>query len=334
MDIFRNKQWWSTLSESDLSKYIDDIFNHYRKSGYPYYSINVNEELKKLQKSGNTKMEGKIIKQKMAGLALAWNYHPHAVEVRNGKSLSPLEVFNDDALFRKCIEKRIRYGDNISDAAIRKSLRKYGGLGVSNFRPTSASFIYDYFNAEKVWDMSAGYGGRMLGSWLSKSVKHYICTEPCTKTYKGLLNMKKDLQSNPNNKSLKIDIHQIGSEDFLSENVDLCFTSPPYFNQERYSDEPTQSYIKFPTYSEWVNGYLRLTIENCKKSLKPTGKLAVNIANTKNNPTLEQDFLRVCQEVGFTLEDTLYLELSAREHYSVDKSFKYEPVFILNICKR
>lgn len=330
LDIFKNKKWWNSLSPSELESYIDSVFYYYRSRGYPYYSVDVSKELERLKKSGNAKLDGKIIRQKMIGLSLAWSYHPHAVSVRNGDSLSPLEVFNDDELFRKCIEKRVRYGDNISDAAIRKSLRKYGGLGVSNFRPTSASFIYDYFGGSVVWDMSGGYGGRLLGAWMSKSVNRYIATEPCAPTVAGLIDMANDLEEHSNGKNFCVEIVKLGSEKYIpSGKVDLCFTSPPYFNQERYSDEPTQSYIKFPKYESWLDGYLKRTIVNCLACLKKTGTLVVNIANTKTCPYLESDFIKICKEVGFELIDVLYLELSAREHYTRDKSFKYEPVFVL-----
>lgn len=325
--IFQNKKWWNSLADEDLDEYKDSIFCYYRKHGYPYFDVNLNEELSKLERSGNAKLEGKVIRQKMVGLSLCWSYHPHAASVRNGKSLSPLEVFNDDKLFRVCIDKRIRYGDNISDAAIRKSLRKYGGLGVSNFRPTSASLIYDYFNANSVWDMCGGYGGRLLGAWLSKSVSLYVATEPCSKTFDGLVSMSQDLKLSKSNKSYEI--YKLGSENFQTNHkFDLCFTSPPYFNQEKYSDEPTQSYIKYPFYDLWLCGYLLSTIQRCYKYLKRNGKLVINIANTKNAPNLEKDFLKIARGCGFKLIDTLLLELSAREHYSIDKAFKYEPIFV------
>ena len=41
----------------------------------------------------------------------------------------------------------------------------------------------------------------------------------------------------------------------LKKSLDLCFTSPPYFDTEKYSDEDTQSYKKFPTEDGWVNGF-------------------------------------------------------------------------------
>ena len=50
--------------------------------------------------------------------------------------------------------------------------------------------IYEKFGGDGVvWDMSCGWGGRLLG-FLSKNTKHYIGTEPSTKTFDGLKKMQ------------------------------------------------------------------------------------------------------------------------------------------------
>ena len=45
----------------------------------------------------------------------------------------------------------------------------------------------------------------------------------------------------------------------LQEQIDLVFTSPPYFNREEYSTHPEQSYIKYPNYQDWLDGFLDKT---------------------------------------------------------------------------
>lgn len=61
---------------------------------------------------------------------------------------------------------------------------------VSNFRPTSAKYFYNkYGNNGVVWDMCAGWGGRLFG-FLSSNCNTYIGTEPCEKTYNGLIELK------------------------------------------------------------------------------------------------------------------------------------------------
>ena len=71
----------------------------------------------------------------------------------------------------------------------------------------------------------------------------------------------------------------------------MCFTSPPYFDTEKYSEEPTQSYIKFPKENDWISGFLIKTIKNCHYGLKNEGYLALNIAKTFEG--LSSDFVSV-----------------------------------------
>ena len=77
-------------------------------------------------------------------------------------------------------------------------------------------------------------------------------------------------------------MYKLGSEEFRPEreSLDLCFTSPPYFDTEKYSDEETQSYKKFPTLDGWIDGFMRKTIDNCRYGLKPNGRLIINIDDT------------------------------------------------------
>jgi hypothetical protein len=76
----------------------------------------------------------------------------------------------------------------------------------------------------------------------------------------------------------------MGSEDFTKENFpqyqeyfDIYFSSPPYFDCERYSTDETQSYKKFPKYDLWIKGFYRQTIYNACDALKKDGVFAINI---------------------------------------------------------
>ena len=203
-----------------------------------------------------------------------------------------------------------------------------GAQGVSNFRPTAAHAIYNRFlpDVGTTWDMSGGYGGRLLGA--IKSQINYIATEPATKTFKGLKEIIVDWShvSNIFRKVPHFEIVQKGSEDFLpdKESLDLCFTSPPYFNTEKYSDEETQSYIKFPTQDEWTDGFLRKTIQNCHYGLKPNRYMLINIANVKSFKHLEDTTIWIAEQEGFVLEEAYRLALSKIS----GNGFKYEPIFV------
>jgi 16S rRNA G966 N2-methylase RsmD len=330
-----NKKQWQMMSDEELMAYKKQVFEYYRETGFPYFSTDYLFRTKEFQKfigfNDDNIIENDIVKQTMHGLSFLWSYFPHAFEVRCNNFLSPLEGFNNDEILKSVINKRIKFGDNISDNGIRKMLKIHSGVqSVSNFRPTSSSAIYKKYAQNKVvYDMSCGYGGRLLGA-IKAGVKKYIGAEPCRKTYESLLKMVDDIKDFNKNNLFEINIPDIiienkGSEVFVPEknSVDFCFTSPPYFDTEKYSDEETQSYKKFPSKDEWMENFLGKTIDNCNICLKKDGIIAINIANVKSYKNLEEKFKELMKTKEFVLVETLKYYLSG-----IGGKQKYEPIFI------
>ena len=81
-----------------------------------------------------------------------------------------------------------------------------------------------------------------------------------------------------------VTIYKLGSEDYKpkKESLDLCFTSPPYFNTEKYSDEDTQSYIRYQDIDSWNKNFLHKALGKMIPTLKEGGILAINIADVYN----------------------------------------------------
>jgi hypothetical protein len=331
-ELFINKKIWNTFSEEEMDIYINAVFDYYKKNGFPYFKNDKNfrdKEFTKLKNYDFTKVidfENKTIKQTMHGLSLAWSYMPHSWEIQCGNMKTPFEIFHNDETLKKVIIKRTKMGDNISDNGIRKMLKIFTGTqSVSNFRPTAAAGIYKAFcnKGDLVWDISSGFGGRLLGAEIAGV--NYIGTDPSTPTYKGLLKIKEEYIN-----TIDSTIHCLGSEDFLPEknSLDFVFTSPPYFNWEKYTNENTQSFKKFPEKESWLNGYLLKTFQNSFYGLKKNAKMAINIANTKNFKDLEEQTILMAEKAGFVLVDTWKLALSNPNMKNKTSSFKYEPIFI------
>ena len=332
-EIFVNEKHWRNMSEDQLSDYVDKIFQYYRMNGFPYYNLTWDErnyEFRKLMDFNISNIyEDGVIKQTMHGLSLAWHYFPHSFDVKCNDKLTPSEAFLNDEIFKKVIRKRLKIGTYMSDSGIRKMLKIYTGVqGVSNFRPTAAAYIYQkYAPYGVVWDMSGGWGGRLLGA-IKAGVYSYIATEPSLKTYDGLCNLANDFATN----RIHYHISKLGSEKFYPhpKTLDLCFTSPPYFDLEKYSDDSTQSYLKFNNKSEWVEGFLKETFKRCHYGLKPEKHMIINIADVKgrHNLNLEAETIRVAEEVGFRHVETLKLALSNINLRNKSEKFKYEPIFV------
>lgn len=320
----------------NIDEVVETAFNYVVNRGFPFYHYSPGRKLVEFDKvrqcrSLNILNEG-VIKQTMHGLGLAWSYFPHSWGVKCGNMKTPAEIFNDRDLLRKAIVRRlmrgglemIREDGSMTDSQIRKALRSYSGAqSVSNFRPSAALAIYNHFNAKATWDMSSGFGGRLLGALASGTVRKYIGTDPSSPTFAGLEQMAADFSW----ANVEVELHKCGSEDFIpNEKVDLCFTSPPYFNCEKYTEEPSQSWKRYQTTETWNEMFLRRTINNCRKALKNNGSLILNVANVKTHKTLEEDTVRIAQEEGFSHMTTIRMQLS-----SITKGgFKSEPLFVFS----
>ena len=108
-----------------------------------------------------------------------------------------------------------------------------------------------------------------------------------------------------------VDLQCIGSEDVVLEenSVDVAFTSPPYFSLELYSDEPTQSHVKYPTFPQWRDGFLKETLMRTFRAVKPGCYFCINIAGNKMLEScgvyLEKAVCDVAKDLTYTSVETL-----------------------------
>jgi len=332
----------SNTNEVLIDKRTQRILEYWKKTGFPYvkttksYRQEKFNAFMKVNDKSSLDFNNRTFKFNNGGLSLAWSYHPHAFKVQCKNAKSPIDVFNDDETFSKGIRKTLKGSffkkqpyqvlmkeTDQSKEIIRGICRRVSGAQmVSNFRPITASMIYKLFcdEGDTVWDMSCGWGGRLLAS--IKANVNYIGTDPNTQTMKGL----KQMITTFGVKARDYKLHTIGSEEYKPKknSLDFCFTSPPYWDTEKYSKEKTQSYIKFKTLNEWKEGFLKKTIDNCYHGLKSNKFLALNVANVIGvYETFEQDTKRIAEEIGFKWVDTFNLSLSSQS-----KTSKDEPIFI------
>lgn len=166
--------------------------------------------------------------------------------------------------------------------------------------------LENYCPNKNYYDYSCGWGARLLGSMRMKT--NYYGTDPNVELVEQLGNMYEDYYASDPFKlfaPIHKDIRPQGSEIFVEEwtnKMGLCFSSPPYFDLEDYK-HGEQSIKLYPNYKDWLNVYVRKTMENCKKYLVDDGFFAYNIKNTENYK-MADDFHKIATEVGFVfLED-------------------------------
>jgi 16S rRNA G966 N2-methylase RsmD len=174
--------------------------------------------------------------------------------------------------------------DVVDKAALRVclSLRKYI---CSQFKPNVAKALYDYVEAENVLDISAGWGDRMCGFFASEKGKHYVGIDPRKENH-PIYRQQADFYSKNNGffeTEKKADFIESPAEDadlsMYKEHFDIVFSSPPYFNVERYSYDDTQSWVRYKNIDDWNTLFLHKTISNVWPTIKKGGYLAINIAD-------------------------------------------------------
>lgn len=201
----------------------------------------------------------------------------------------------------------------------------------TNFRPMNAKAIFERFTPDRVgtpedpivvYDYCTGFGGRMLGALSSDKNLTYIGTDPNTETMYNLHRLGAAIESETG-RTNSYELHCVGSEEFIgpANSVDFAFSSPPYFSLEQYGidggdfNNDEQCWQKYPELDEWMEGYVRKTIQNIGHMLKRRGKYAVNIADFNlgsEQVNYVDAWKRISEEEGMPLIDTVYLGVRAR----------------------
>ena len=183
--------------------------------------------------------------------------------------------------------------DQVTPSEIRAvaANRKYVA---AQYRPSAAKYIYDrYAGGGRVLDFSAGWGDRLSAALASDRVTHYTGIDPNTNLHAGY-KAQVEAYNRPLNgdlldwfaadtfepKSVKL-IHSPAEDVDLDGPFDLVFTSPPYFDKERYTKESTQSWVRYKTLSQWLNGFMYPVLQKVWDRLVPGGHLCVNISDIR-----------------------------------------------------
>jgi len=330
---------WSKQSTRNRELLVNLCFRYWRTRGFPHYSLTDQELVREYSRleaaSSDRLLLNDEIQSSMIGVRVANLFHPQMWRVKMKGRRSPYACFEDDEALRRLIRRALTvWADRraVNANNLRGMLLTFSHTGrVSNFRPTAAKAIYERYSqdGDTVLDFSAGYGGRMLGCLpLDRT---YLGIDPCREQIIGLRRMSAKLSKLVRVRARTV-IHQVCAEDFLTEqkvrSAALVFSSPPYFNMERYSKSRSQSYIRFPTYEKWRDGFMTPVVQHSRRILKKGGYFVVNVANI-NGYKLSDDMLRIASEY-FRHVRTLKLRLGHLPYLRDDpgNAYKYEPVFV------
>jgi 16S rRNA G966 N2-methylase RsmD len=243
------------------------------------------------------------------------HFMPHFYSVKNYKGTSVRDLFNE-ATLEKALMQNIQMHSTPYVSEIRRMIVMTAGLGsVTKYRTVTTKAIVQYYKAQKVLDPCAGWGGRMLGSLAAGA--SYVGCEPDPNTAKGLKGILEDAaipqavrsKARILDKPAEIALPQLAE----SEKFDLVLTSPPYFNLELYT-AGDQSTVRYKTWEEWTEKWLKPVILGCLARLKEGGVSCWSVKNFKTDKKypLADITKKIHKDAGWDLVKTVTMTGSGR----------------------
>ena len=341
LDAFDKAQY-----DTDPQGTIDQVFEIYRNIGLVpivYYThqglVNAVRSFSKL--SYNNVDNSKIGLGNNRGQTINRFLFPNMMtaEPKGRGSNSLRDRFWNDAKLKRAIRIcfEFRTGDRLlRPTQLRTALELVTGENVTNFKAQNAKAIVEHLCPVlwgNVYDYSCGYGGRLLGIGSSNFKYNYIGVEPNTETVNYLKYLNDVIDEAT---GVRGTIIQSVSEQYQPEDIDCAFSSPPYFNLEKYSNEETQCMVQFTTLDEWFDGYVAPTMKNIHQGLNSDGFFATNIADYKTysqkEPVLVVDrWVELAEKIGFKHTETIKMMLNTRPGVGNDRKEgreKWEGVYV------
>jgi|TARA_B110000977_G_scaffold121228_1_gene155982 hypothetical protein len=342
-----SKERWTQADDAGKDKLVEDVFNIYRNINIipiTYFTLDgCKAELRSISLKSHSVQDKKISVGNTAGQNLSRFWFPNMQEAytRKDKMVSMRARFYDDTRLKRAISFCYKYRDegdkSVLPANIRRALDLVSGGTIANFKPMNARAVYDYI-CPTMWgnvlDFSSGYGGRMIGALTSNMRFNYTGIDPNTKTYNGLVALGELMTSLGLGSGYQM--NHMPSEQFdpEPESFDAAFSSPPYFNLETYTDEPTQCMNSCSNLDEWFDNYAEPTMRMIHKALVKDGIYAVNIADYKDGKeefNIVDRWSLVSREVGFQFVERIDMLLNVRPGVGNDKlknAYKSEGIYL------
>lgn len=258
-------------------------------------------------------------------------------------SPSPHDIVTSPSDLKKLLRKSltaqgrsISYMDEISSRSFQIIFRS-GDFACNHFPPVVAVMFIRYLQGKRLlpvgtgsihwYDPSAGWGDRLVAALAVEDVGVYRCTDPNKSLHSRYKKIAAFFKSNRFSSGYRMSKKSIvtideGSEKITGEDIDFLpnfvFTSPPYFNTEKYSSHEGQSYLKYSTYKVWLESFL---FETFKRSYELSDShaviafcLPVKIVRARFTVDVCADLEKmVLSEYGFNCKKIMELPFGRRE---------------------
>lgn len=263
------------------------------------------------------------------GYNISLLFNPHRLLIPTWKEKGIFYGFQDDEKYKK---QFARYLVNINNKVQPYCLyHRHMGLGhkgymyVQEFPPYIARDIYKRYcsDGDKILNPCGGWGGRLIGlaSCMWENIEYWE-TEPSTKTYNGLIKLKEFLNLNDNYKQFNVPFEKLK---IPKEYFDFVFTSPPYFDTERYSEEETQSYVGKESYEEWRDDFLYVMLDKIVYGMKINSSCLLNIGKNRFPMDIDiKDYLKNKYDISSYFVDEYKQRLDINNDGTNKEEKRYE----------
>ena len=209
------------------------------------------------------------------------------------------------------------------------SLRKYVA---SQFKPSVAKAIYDYYKATNIVDLCSGWGDRLAGFYASKYGKSYFGIDANKSLQEGYKKQIEEYSKLFPTKHATVIYGATEDEEIVLPECDFIFTSPPYFGIEKYSKDDKQSYLRYRKIDKWLEGFLFPVIQKSYDALIDGGYLALNISDVYMHHQVNEickPMVEYAQSIGFKLDAVHGMKMAKRINSKSDKKGIFcEPIYV------
>jgi hypothetical protein len=246
------------------------------------------------------------------GLRISHNvtdhWYPHRWDGLAGNSPeSPNAALQQPQLVREATLAICKMGASGKAQDVLTMLRRYHGRQhCGQFPPALARDLYKRYAplGGSVLDPCAGWGGRLIGWLTALRGGRYVGFDASAASVRSAEAMIAELGI----QGASVQLGAYEDQQLEPESYDFAFTSPPYFDLESYSAEPTQSTVRYPKYPLWRDGFLEPFIARTLEALKPGARFVINISDVGKHE-LAADAVAIAKRIGAQLESATKVDV-------------------------
>jgi hypothetical protein len=184
----------------------------------------------------------------------------------NGKTL--IEISKDKNKIKDILINLYNSNVNINHKKVASSI--YKQAKICTYFPINIVFGFiKYFNAKSFLDISTGWGDRLIAACLADIIYYGADPNTCNAPYYNQM-----IELFGDKKKQKVTT--IGFENLeIVDSYDLIFSSPLFFELEKYSEDKEQSHLVYTSGHSWVHDFLFVCIKKAWKHLNKNGHMCL-----------------------------------------------------------